>query len=227
MPRGILALSRHEPLISQYRGPVILNEETPPVAPPVEPKDPPKDPKDDTEGRISALAEANKELKKQLKAIEDAKKTEEDDKLKKKGDFEKLLSQQETALSTERTAREQLETKVKAYEDYAQSQIKQGLESITDAEKKKSAEAMLEGLSTEEQMKRLPNILKLVGTGTEFGKGTPETKVNGASLDQKKTRYTELLAKPNPTPQEKNERHTLMVELSKVWDEEQAKKKAI
>src|SRR5207249_4415170 len=69
-------------------------------------------------------------------------------------------------------------------------QIKQGLESITDAEKRKSAEAMLEGLSTEEQMKRLPNILKLVGTGTTtFGTGTPASQATGAALDEKKERY--------------------------------------
>ena len=72
MPRGISALSRHAPLLSQYRGPVILNEDAPPAPPaPPAPSSPPEPTKsDDTEGRISALAEANKELKKQLKAAQ-------------------------------------------------------------------------------------------------------------------------------------------------------------
>ena len=87
-----------------------------------------------------------------------------------------------------------------------------------DEEKRKSAEAMLEGLSTEEQMKRLPNILKLVGApATTFGTATPPTKVSEAGLEAKKTRFADLCAKVNPTPRELNEKHVLMQDLAKEW----------
>jgi len=234
MPHGTSALSRHI-LFSEFRGPRILNDAsaTPPEpAPPATPPEPPAPPakpdvNEEFKTRLTDLETKNKEYKTKLKEYEDAEKKRQEDEAKAKGEHEKLANQYASERDTEKTARETAEAKLKVYEEHAQGQIKQSLEGITDAEKRKSAEAMLAGLSTEEQIKRLPDILKLVGqTSPGFGAQTPASQVDQASKDQKKARYNELLGKPNKTPKETQEMHALMPEVTKMWEEEQAKKNA-
>jgi len=185
---------------------------------------------DDSEGRISELAKQNKELKAAIKAREDADKAAEDDKAKKKGDYEKLLSERDAELADERKVKTDYEAKLAKYEADAQKRIDEGLKGITDAERQKSAKAMLEGRTLEDQVALLPEVMKLAGAAAStFGAATPESKIQGAPLDAKKTRFAELNEKQKKsplTPQERFEKNTLMVELGKVWEQEQEKKKA-
>jgi hypothetical protein len=205
----------------------VVSPVTPPVVPPVVPPvDPAKDP-NTPEGRISTLAAENKEYKTKLKEFEDAEKKRKDDELTQKGEHQKLAEQYKNESATEKTARETAEAKLKVYEEDAQKRIDDSIKGITDEAKRKSAQDLLTGLSLEEQVKRLPGILALVGPAAAgFGTGTPATQLDQRSVDQKRARYTELLAKGNKTPQEKVETNQLMTELSKVWDAEQAKKAA-
>jgi hypothetical protein len=247
MPRGIVALSSHQ-LFSTYRGPVILNmadddaakaaadkANTDKAASDAKAKEEAeaKAKKEDTEGRISQLANENKELRKAAKEREEADKKAEEERLAKKGEHEKLAQQYAGERDAERKKSSELESKLKVYENHAKEQIKQGLESITDAEKKKSAEAMLDGLSTEEQMRRLPDIMKLVGsTAATFGTKTVATNVQNAPINQKKAQFTALMDKEKKgeklTPQERVQKNELMVELGEIWNKEQeeARKKA-
>jgi hypothetical protein len=235
MPRGIFALSSHN-LFSQFRGPRILNEEgaappaaTPPAPPETTPPAPTPTPKpDDTEGRITELAKKNKELEKKLKEREDKDKQDEEERLKKSGEHEKLAEQYKNETATQKAAREAAEAKLAKYEELAQKQIDESIKGITDEAKRKSAKDLLEGLPVDEKMARLPGILTLIGGEQKgFGTATPPTKVEGAAADAKRAKFNELVEKEKKgalTPSERSEKHALMTELGKLWEEEHSKK---
>lgn len=191
---------------------------------------------DDTQGRITDLdtklkaeREEKKALAAKLKEYEDAKKAEEDEKAKKKGDYEKLLADRDGQVSTLTGEKDALAAKLAKYEEHATKQIEDSLKAITDADKQKSAKAMLEGRSLEDQVALLPEVLKLAGSAAPsgFGGPTPQSTTTPSQTEvaQKEARYEELLNKPQKTPQERNEMHRLMGELEKVWNERQQKKR--
>lgn len=154
-----------------------------------------------------------------LKEYEDKKKADEEEKMKQEGKTKELLETKEKELVTATESKAQLQKKVEAFEKIATEQVKSALESIEDDEKRKDAQALLEGRDLAEQFKLIPTILKLAGTETKsgFGGNTPSSsKMPGKNdLERKKARYQELLDKPNLTPKEQNEKNTLMFELSK------------
>ena len=195
--------------------------ETAPAAPPP----------DDHEGRISELAKANKELKAQLKAIEDAKKSDEDAKLLKKGEYETLLKERNdklSALETEHgTAKQQLE----AYEKVLKAQLDTALKGVADEKKRETVKKLIDGKPLADQVALLPEVLAAMGTApSTFGTPTPATAPQGQALDQKKGRFAELIAKEQKkeplSPRERLEKHNLMAELGDAWNAEQAKQQA-
>jgi hypothetical protein len=167
----------------------------------------------DTERQGRETAEAK------LKEHEDKKKAEEEEKMKQEGKTKELLETKEKELAQTTESKATLQKKVDAYDKIASEQVKSALESIEDEDKRKDAEALLEGRDLTEQFKLIPTILKLAGTEAKggFGNNTPSSsKTPGKSdIERKKVRYQELLDKPNLTPKEQNEKNTLMFELSK------------
>lgn len=162
-----------------------------------------------------------------LKEHEDKKKAEEEEKMKQEGKTKELLETKEKELAQTTESKATLQKKVDSYEKIAVEQVKSALESIEDEDKRKDAEALLEGRDLAEQFKLIPTILKLAGTEAKggFGNNTPSsTKTPGKSdLERKKVRYQELLDKPNLTPKEQNEKNTLMFELSKEHNKSESK----
>lgn len=162
-----------------------------------------------------------------LKEHEDKKKAEEEEKMKQEGKTKELLETKEKELLATTETKTTLQKKVDSYEKIATEQVKNALESIEDEEKRKDAEALLEGRDLAEQFKLIPTILKLAGTEVKggFGNNTPSsTKTPGKSdLERKKVRYQELLDKPNLNPKEQNEKNTLMFELSKEHNKSESK----
>jgi hypothetical protein len=215
-------------LFSQYRGLLAFNmadgnpADPPPAADPPKdpPKDPPPSPDDETKRRISDLDAKNKEYKAKLKEYEDADRKRQEDEAKARGEHEKLAEQYKSESAQEKAAREAAENRLKAFEEAATKQVEAALAGITDAEKKKSAEALLEGLTPEVKMQRLPDVLKLVGAPAGYGQPTPAGTMT-ASKEQKQARFKELTDKQmqgktlvGPEIAEKNR---LMNELSQDW----------
>ncbi len=192
MPRGISVLSSHI-LTSQYRGPHIYNmaddsngggdadkgdkgddKGDGAGGDQDKGKDDKKKP-DDTEGRITQLAKEKKELEKKLKDREDADKKAAEDALAQKGEHEKLAQQREEERNAAQKERDEAKQALAEYEEMATGQIEASLKTITDAEKKKAVQSMLEGLSVREQMKKLPELMKLAGASAPtFGGSTPK-----------------------------------------------------
>lgn len=249
MPYGISALSAHPILFSEYRGPRILNDAS--AADDAAAKaaadekakadadakakadadakakaDADKS-KDDTEGRISKLVEERNELRKWKKEKEEAEKKAEEERLAKKGEHETLAKQREAERDTEKKAREEAEAKLAKYEEDAKKRIKAGLDSITDADRRKAAEKMLAGRATEDQIELLPEVMKLAGAAAPAGFGGPtptgDKTPSALETDQKQKRFNELLAKRDMTPEERSEFHRLTNDLQKVWDEKKQK----
>lgn len=162
-----------------------------------------------------------------LKEHEDKKKAEEEEKMKQEGKTKELLETKEKELATTTESKATLQKKVDSYEKIATEQVKNALETIEDEDKRKDAEALLEGRDLAEQFKLIPTILKLAGAEVKggFGNNTPSsTKTPGKSdLERKKVRYQELLDKPNLSPKEQNEKNTLMFELSKEHNKSESK----
>lgn len=233
MPRGIFGLSTLN-LHSAYRGPRIRNEEgappapaTPPAAPAAgsegnPPANPPANPKpEDTEGRITQLVSELKDLKQWKKDREKADKDADDEKLRKKGEYETLLSERDTTITTLTGERDTAAGKLAKYEADAQKRIDDSLKSITDAEKQKSAKAMLEGRALEDQIALLPDVMKLTGgSASNFGGPTPPSNLKPETTDEagKQKRFDELLVKQvkegKLSPQEQQEKEKLAKELS-------------
>lgn len=188
------------------------------------PKEEPKEKPNEYEGRISELANANKDLKKQLKELQDAQKKREEDELAQKGEHEKLAKQREEERDNAFKERDSASEKATKYEKLMQDQINRSLESVTDEEKRKSAEALLAGLSVEAQFEKLPEVLKLLGSAGNSGMPTPPGKhePGKTSTEHKRARYAELLKKPDLTPQEKVEMNRLMFDLSDQWNQGKA-----
>jgi len=215
MPRGMLDLSPHI-LTSQYRGPHIFNEAgtPPPADPPPAPKageggdtppPPPKDKGDETEGRISKLVDERNELKKQLKAIEDAKKGEEDEKLKKKGEFEKLLGDREKELETLKGESGTTKDKLDAYEKVLKGQLDTALKGIADEAKRNTVQKLLDGKSLADQVALLPEVMQAIGAQgpSAFGGGTPP---GTPPVTTTKEGLTARLNELNIVAQEKNQK---------------------
>ena len=138
--------------------------------------------------------------------------------MKEEGKTKELLETKEKELADATESKESLQKKIDSYEEIATEQVKNALETIEDEEKRKDAEALLEGRDLAEQFKLIPTILKLAGSESKggFGNNTPSSsKTPGGDLEQKKVRYQELLDKDHLTPKEQNEKNTLMFELSK------------
>lgn len=174
------------------------------------------------------MANTIKELKKWRKEREDADKLAEDDKAKKKGDYEKLLKERDDKLAAiegeHGTAKSQLE----AYEKVLKGQLESSLKAITDEPKRKTVEKLLEGKPLADQVALLPEVLQAIGASVPvaFGGPTPTggKTPSATELEQKEKRYEELLAKGNPLPAEKKERYDLMIELSNLRREKEKEK---
>ena len=175
----------------------------------------------DTERQSREAAETK------LKEHEDKKKAEEEEKMKQEGKTKELLETKEKELAQTTETKATLQKKVDSYEKIAAEQVKNALGNIEDEEKRKDAEALLEGRDLAEQFKLIPTILKLAGTEAKggFGNNTPSsTKTPGkGDLERKKVRYQELLDKANLNPKEQNEKNTLMFELSKEHNKSESK----
>lgn len=195
----------------------------PPTDPPADP--PPKDPKS-TDGRISDLVKTNKELQEKLDAIEVKEKKAAEDKLKEDGKLQELLDSKETELSEATGSKAALEEQVKHYEEIAEQQIASALEGIEDEEKKKSVDALLEGKTTLEKQKMLPEVLKLIGSESNggFGGNTPASSKSPGktSAAQKNARFMELNEKERKetlSAAELAEKENLMEELQDAsWE---------
>ncbi|MDB5344252.1 MAG: hypothetical protein JWP89_2629 [Schlesneria sp.] len=246
MPRSIHSVLSFHPLISEYRGPRILNEEgvtpppatppatppagegaTPPATPPTTPAKPPE-----TEGRITELARKNKELQDQLDKIATDKKAADDAKLKEEGKLQELLTQKEKALEELNGTSTSMKTKLDNYEKLAQEQVDSTLKAITDKEKQKTVKDMLEGKPIEEQIAMMPKLLALVGqTAANFGGATPTstTSPDKTDLSVKRSRHAELIDKTKKgtiTGAERGEMHRIQTELSAEFEKDEAAKKA-
>ncbi len=240
MPYGTSALSSHI-LFSQFRGPFAYNmaddgsgggeadadkaggEKDQKKADAGDKGNKKKDDKaDDTEGRISTLVTDRDTWKKKAQDYEEAEKKRKEDEAKAQGKHEELANQFASERDTAAKERDDAKAAVQEYEEMATSQIEASLKTITDEEKRKSAKAMLDGLSVREQYKRLPEIMKLVGgTAAPFGGATPASTKDpdNTSVDAKQARYTDLLNKKEPlTPTENAEFNRLMKELQEVWN---------
>lgn len=242
MPRSISALSPHI-LISEYRGPRILNEEgapTPPATPPASPKEgegenPESAPKpnqdDETRKRISELDAKNKEYKAKLKEYEDAEKKRIEDEAKARGEHEKLAEQYKRESEKEKAAREAAEARAARFEAQMKKQIEEQIKAISDAEKQKKITELLGEKPVEEQMEMLPNLLSLVGAQQSFGTPTPTSTStpDKTDLSSKQARHKELIDKTikgTISGSERAEKHRLEIELSEVFQKEQEAKKA-
>lgn len=160
-----------------------------------------------------------------LKEHEDKKKAEEEEKMKQEGKTQELLTAKEKELATANDTKASLEKRVAAFEKIATEQVKLALGQIEDEEKRKDAQSLLDGRDLAEQFKLIPTLLKLAGTEAKggFGTNTPSSaKTPGKTdIERKKARYEELLAKPNLTPKEQNEKNTLMFELSREYNKQE------
>ena len=208
--------------------------DTPPVVPstpaPPDPTPPAPAPKpNETEGRISALVTKNKELEDKIAAREAADKAAEDDKAKKKGDYEKLIKDREEELAKIKGEHGTTTQKVEAYEKVLKAQVEKQLAAVTDEKKKATVEKLLAGKSLAEQFDLLPELLETIGVAAPggFGGATPAggTTPSATELATKQKRYAELLTKPNETPAERAERNALMKELEPVWQAKQQSSK--
>ena len=174
----------------------------------------------DTEGRISELVKKAKELEDKLKAKEEADKKREEEEAKGKGKHKELAEKMEKERDESLAKATSYEEKVKAYEEIAKAQVDAALKSITDDEKRKSVKALLEGLDAIEQLRKLPEVLKLLGQPAGgFGGNTPKGKENANTSDeQKRARFDEMtnrqLKGEKLTPQEEREYMKLSMELS-------------
>lgn len=215
-----------------------LAYETPP-----DPKDPPapapkpKEDDDSAKARVEGALKKAKEAEERaaaaeakLKAIDDAKQAEEDEKAKKKGEYEKLLSERDEKLTTLTNEQNASKQKLDAFEKVLKGQLDTALKAITDEQKRKTVEKLLEGKDLADQVSLLPEVLQAIGANAPatFGGATPAstTTASATEVEQQKKRYAELVTKANKTPQERSEMHKLMVELEKVWNEEQKLKEA-
>lgn len=237
MPKCIQSVLSSHPLLSQYQGPHIYNEDgiVPPVVetPPADDKTPPAKPEPkDTEGRITVLAREKKELEDKLAAIESEKKLAAENKLKEEGKLQELLSQREKDLAELSGTTTSMKSKLEAYEKLATEQVETALKSITDKEKQKTVKDMLEGKPVEEQVTMLPKLLALVGQpAASFGGPTPTstTTPGKTDLSVKKARHAELVEKTKKltiSGAERGELHRLSIELSEEFQKEQAAKSA-
>lgn len=223
-----IALSLHT-LYSQYRGPVILNmadapaeptKEAPKEAPKEEPKEAPK-PENSAEERVKKALEKAKNAEERAKALEDAEKKRQEDEALKRGEHEKLLKQKDEELGKLKGDHESASKTLESYEKAAKDQVEKKLEAVKDAKKKESILKLLEGRPVLEQFALVDEAITLAGAGGDFGSPTPAS-LDTQSKETKKKRYAELLAKSDPTPSERAERHKLMFELSDVMQEKKA-----
>lgn len=227
MPRGISALSLHT-LHSQYRGPMIFNEEGAAGENGEEAKakadaaakadaqakaEAEKGKGDNSaEDRVKKALEKAKAAEDRAKALEDADKKRLEEEAIKRGDHEKLLKQKDEELNMLKGDHESKSKTLEAYEKAALEQINAKLAGIKDEKRRADVKALLEGRPVLEQFALVDKALSLAGGSGDFGGATPA----GGEIpkDAKKKRYAELLAKADLTPSERAESRKLMVELS-------------
>ncbi len=238
MPCGITALSTHPALYSRYRGPLLrldgaagaddakakadADAKAKADADAKAKADADKA-KNDTEGRITKLVEERNEARKKLKEYEDRDKAAEDEKAKKKGEYEKLLGERDTALKTLTEQAEGTKKQVEAYEKVLNGQLDAALKGISDDAKRKTVEKLLDGKPLADKVALLPEVLQAVGAQSSgsFGGATMAGNNDAKKTDKetKQKRFDELLLKATReklTPQEKQEKDKLAKELTEA-----------
>lgn len=152
-------------------------------------------------------AAAEKKLQEREQADEQARQK----KLQEDGEFQKLAQEAQDKLKALEGDHTSTKAQLQEANDHAQEIVDAQLEAIEDKEKREAVKSQLEGKTPLQQMKAMPNLLKLAGitAGAPAAKpkvgggGTPEGEQNldDVQLNKKTDRFKELLAKSQKTAQ--------------------------